>query len=322
MTIGATDPIHFDAEAARSAGYADVVAPPNLLAAVVEWGIGTPEADLQPDGTPNDSDTPLGDPDLGLRVMGAGEEMELVNPVVGGTELLLESTLTRSRRSRPGRARASSSRRSTPSVRRRHRAVREPPHRRAARSAGGVVMAATLEVGDLLPPLRQSVSPFQLFRYSAVTWNPHRIHIDEEHARAEATAVSRCTRTSGPRWRSGRHRGPRPGVAHQEVQLPTPSAAVRADRPDLHRSRRRRRRRRRHTRAHRGEPRGRDRLRGDRTGRGTDRRMTPAPQAANARSASATARASTATAPRPWPTWPEPAASTSSPATTSPRSRC
>ncbi len=57
MTIGATDPIHHDPAAARSAGYADVVAPPNLLAAIVEWGIGTPDADLQPDGTPNDGET-------------------------------------------------------------------------------------------------------------------------------------------------------------------------------------------------------------------------------------------------------------------------
>ena len=75
-------------------------------------------------------------------------------------------------------------------------------------------MAATLEVGDLLPPLRQSVSPFQLFRYSAVTWNPHRIHIDEEHARAEghrglalhshlraALALRAVTEGLGPEWR-------------------------------------------------------------------------------------------------------------------------
>ena len=33
---------------------------------------------------------PLGD---GLRVMGAGEELELVNPVVAGTEVVLETTL-------------------------------------------------------------------------------------------------------------------------------------------------------------------------------------------------------------------------------------
>jgi acyl dehydratase len=91
MTIGATDPAHYDPEAARAGGHPDVVAPPNLLAAIVEWGIGTPEAQLQPDGTPQDGEVPLGD--LRLRVMGAGEEMELVNPVTAGTELVLETTL-------------------------------------------------------------------------------------------------------------------------------------------------------------------------------------------------------------------------------------
>jgi hydroxyacyl-ACP dehydratase HTD2-like protein with hotdog domain len=93
LTIGAADPIHYDAAAAHSAGYADVVAPPNMLAAIVEWGIGTPEAQLQPDGTPLSGDTPLGDGDLGLRAMGAGEEMELVTPVTAGTEVVLETTL-------------------------------------------------------------------------------------------------------------------------------------------------------------------------------------------------------------------------------------
>jgi hypothetical protein len=92
LTIGATDPAHYDPAAARSAGYADVVAPPNMLAATVEWGIGTPEAQLQPDGTPLDGETPVGD-SLGLRVMGAGEEMELVSPVIAGTEVVLETTL-------------------------------------------------------------------------------------------------------------------------------------------------------------------------------------------------------------------------------------
>ena len=91
MTIGAVHPSHYDREAAWSAGHADVVAPPNLLAAIVEWGVGTPEIRLQADGTPVDGEMPLGD--LGLRVMGAGEEMELVNPVVAGTEVVLETTL-------------------------------------------------------------------------------------------------------------------------------------------------------------------------------------------------------------------------------------
>ena len=73
MTIGAKDPNHYEAEAARSAGYHDVIAPPNMLAAIVEWGLGTPEARLLPDGTPQDGDMPLGEGELGLRVMGAGE---------------------------------------------------------------------------------------------------------------------------------------------------------------------------------------------------------------------------------------------------------
>jgi acyl dehydratase len=90
MTVGAADPSHYDAAAARAAGHAGVVAPPNLLAAMVEWGVGTPEAELGSDGTPQDGEIPLGD---GLRVMGAGEEMELVNPVVAGTEIVLETTL-------------------------------------------------------------------------------------------------------------------------------------------------------------------------------------------------------------------------------------
>jgi acyl dehydratase len=92
MTIGATDPSHYDPEAAEARGYADVVAPQNLLASIVEWGIGTPERELTADGTPPHGDTPLGG-ELGLRVMGAGEEMELVNPVTAGTELMLETTL-------------------------------------------------------------------------------------------------------------------------------------------------------------------------------------------------------------------------------------
>ena len=79
-----------DIAAARAAGYANVDAPPNLLAAMVEWGVGTPESQLGSDGTPDAGDIPLAD---GLRVMGAGEEMELVNPAVAGTEIVLETTL-------------------------------------------------------------------------------------------------------------------------------------------------------------------------------------------------------------------------------------
>ena len=75
-------------------------------------------------------------------------------------------------------------------------------------------MATVFAVGDLLPPLSHTVTPFQLFRYSAVTWNPHRIHFDAQHAREEghaglaahshlraALALRAVTEGLGPGWR-------------------------------------------------------------------------------------------------------------------------
>ena len=74
-------------------------------------------------------------------------------------------------------------------------------------------MSRTFQVGDLLPPLRHTATTFQLFRYSAVTWNPHRIHFDETYAREEghrglalhshlrAALALRCvTEGLGPGW--------------------------------------------------------------------------------------------------------------------------
>ena len=49
-------------------------------------------------------------------------------------------------------------------------------------------MSISFQVGDTLPPLKHTASTFQLFRYSAVTWNPHRIHFDEAYAREEGHA--------------------------------------------------------------------------------------------------------------------------------------
>ena len=71
----------------------------------------------------------------------------------------------------------------------------------------------TFAVGDVLPSLRHTATPLQLFRYSAVTWNPHRIHFDERYAREEghvgvalhshlrAALALRCvTEGLGPEW--------------------------------------------------------------------------------------------------------------------------
>ena len=75
-------------------------------------------------------------------------------------------------------------------------------------------MSAPYRVGDQLPPLHHTATAFQLFRYSAVTWNPHRIHFDEAYAQREghrglalhshlrAALALRCvTEGLGPEWR-------------------------------------------------------------------------------------------------------------------------
>lgn len=74
-------------------------------------------------------------------------------------------------------------------------------------------MPTTLQVGDVLRPLRHTMTAFGLFRYSAVTWNPHRIHFDESYAHEEghgglalhshlrAALALRCvTEGLGPGW--------------------------------------------------------------------------------------------------------------------------
>lgn len=40
-----------------------------------------------------------------------------------------------------------------------------------------------LRVGDTLGPVRHRPDPVTLFLYSAVLWNPHRIHYDADYAR-------------------------------------------------------------------------------------------------------------------------------------------
>ena len=75
-------------------------------------------------------------------------------------------------------------------------------------------MPVAFEVSDALEPLKHTATPLQLFRYSAVTWNPHRIHFDQAYTREEghqgialhshlrAALALRCvTEGLGPGWR-------------------------------------------------------------------------------------------------------------------------
>jgi hydroxyacyl-ACP dehydratase HTD2-like protein with hotdog domain len=74
-------------------------------------------------------------------------------------------------------------------------------------------MSVSFQAGDALPRLTHTATALQLFRYSAVTWNPHRIHFDAPYARKEghdgvvlhshlrAALALRCvTEGLGPEW--------------------------------------------------------------------------------------------------------------------------
>ena len=91
LAIGDPNPLYHDAEYARSRGHADIVAPPNMLPSIIEWGVGHPEAELNVDGTTGEHldgmDT------TGVRTMGGGEAMTFHHPVVAGSRVTQTTTL-------------------------------------------------------------------------------------------------------------------------------------------------------------------------------------------------------------------------------------
>jgi hydroxyacyl-ACP dehydratase HTD2-like protein with hotdog domain len=52
-------------------------------------------------------------------------------------------------------------------------------------AAGPQIFFEDLEVGSPIPPLVKTPSNTLLFLYSAVTWNPQRIHFDKDHTLTE-----------------------------------------------------------------------------------------------------------------------------------------
>jgi acyl dehydratase len=78
--VGETDPLHFDPEAARSAGYADVVAPPMFVVVYSAPAVGPA----------------IVDPDVGIDLMmmvHGGQEFLWEAPVVAGDEITTEVTV-------------------------------------------------------------------------------------------------------------------------------------------------------------------------------------------------------------------------------------
>lgn len=81
--IGEDDPLYWDIDAARAAGYADIIAPPTLLTSIRGWSGGPREHELRPDGSLPETDVYL----PGVRRMGAGQRVEIISPTYPGDHL-------------------------------------------------------------------------------------------------------------------------------------------------------------------------------------------------------------------------------------------
>jgi acyl dehydratase len=85
------NPVFFEAETARAAGYPDAVAPPLYLSSVRAWTTGPPQDSLRPDGTTSREFAFL--PLEGMRIMGGGQDLELHAPVTDGMRVSMELRL-------------------------------------------------------------------------------------------------------------------------------------------------------------------------------------------------------------------------------------
>ena len=89
--IGDDNPIYFDEAAAKQAGYASTVVPPNFLPSYLDFTDGGPEDELRVDGTKGDDMAWI--PLEGVRLMGGGEEMIFHSPIYVDTDVVLTSYL-------------------------------------------------------------------------------------------------------------------------------------------------------------------------------------------------------------------------------------
>jgi acyl dehydratase len=88
LAIGDDNPLYHDREYAKQHGYEDIIAPPNMVASIMDWSVGLREEDLHEDGTPKTGG--ILPPDLqGVRVMGGGEMKKFYYPIVAGTDVYL-----------------------------------------------------------------------------------------------------------------------------------------------------------------------------------------------------------------------------------------
>lgn len=85
IAAGETAARYYDNTEAVRQGLPGVVAPPLFLSAVMGWEAGPDEQSLRRDGTGRAEVASL--PLTGLRLMGAGQELEFLNPVVDAQDI-------------------------------------------------------------------------------------------------------------------------------------------------------------------------------------------------------------------------------------------
>lgn len=93
FAIDDLNPRYLDENEARAHGFPDVVAPPIYLSGVMGWEPGPAEWELRPDGTGRTETAGL--PLEGLRLMGAGQELEFHHPVTDGLHVKAHVSLDR-----------------------------------------------------------------------------------------------------------------------------------------------------------------------------------------------------------------------------------
>ena len=92
LASGETDPIYFDDDAARAAGWAGTPLPPLLLSSCRSWEPGPSREDLAEDGISLvDAGYPRGH---GVRTMGGGQALELHADALAAVELAAEAEVT------------------------------------------------------------------------------------------------------------------------------------------------------------------------------------------------------------------------------------
>jgi len=91
VAVGDDLPVTMDPAVAAAAGLPDVAAPPLFLSTVMGWDAGPPESGLLADGVAPGgvADLPVG----GLRVMGGGQSLEFLQPVVAGARIVVETRI-------------------------------------------------------------------------------------------------------------------------------------------------------------------------------------------------------------------------------------